>query len=345
MRSLREIGTNQVSDRLREYPTRAIGNKPIFVDCFNLIQYLSKTPPALGYAGAVSDRTGPVSGGYFEDSGGRDREGRVPVKIDQKKLRELIAREIAAPSPDELRREENVFFVGGNLPQRPTLETLFESHYQCNAALFHLTFGDIDSFHVGETLARTIKKNFNTHLVGRLDFPAPSHLIERAYAAGVDILDIPLARFDGAPSAEERAIREQLRAIDCARSVFPRWSVVSTLTAGEAPSCSTMAGIDALLAMEVVPLLTLSGSGPHRAAEELSEVFAHLAGGWRRKKAAIKPLLPLIHLSTPFVQSAPRGGVRGFIDSIDERRLLATSDLRRILRVKEVEESFTSAGL
>jgi len=267
------------------------------------------------------------------------------MKIDQKKLRELIARELPSLSPDNLRREENVFFVGGNLPERQTLETLFESHYQCNAALFHLTFGDIDSFNNGETLARMIKKNFNAYVVGRLDYPAPSHLIERAYAAGVDILDIPLTVFDRSGYNGRYAMDEQLRAIDCARSVFPRWSVVSTLVAGEEPSCSTVAGIDALLALEVVPLVTLSGRSADHASEEVSGIFAHLHAGWRGKKAVIKPLLPLIYLTTPFVPTSPRVGVRRFIDIIDDRRLLATSDLRRILRVKEVEESFESAGL
>lgn len=268
------------------------------------------------------------------------------MKIDQKKLRDLIARELPAPSPDELRREQNVFFVGGNLPEQPTLETLFDSHYQCNAALFHLTFGDIDSFQNGERLARTIKKNFHAHVVGRFDYAPPSHLIERAYAAGVDILDIPLRVFDRAHSREgQQAMEEQLRAIDCARSVFPRWSVVSTLMAGEEPAASTLAGIDALLAVEVLPLVSLSSDAIHDKLEQLCQIFTHLHSGWRGKKAVIKPLLPLIYLTTPFVPASPRTGVRGFIDSIDERRLLATSDLRRILRVKEVEESFTSAGL
>ena len=268
------------------------------------------------------------------------------MKVELKKLRELIAREFPSPSPDELRREDNVFFVGGNLPERQTLETLFESHYQCNAALFHLTFGDINNFHKGEMLARVIKKNFNVHLVGRFDYAAPAHLIERAYAAGVDILDIPLTVFDVALSKERGyAMNERLQSIDSARSVFPRWSVVSTLVAGEEPSCSTVAGIDALLAREVLPLVTLSSRAAHYPAQEISEIFSHLHTGWRRKKATIKPLLPLVYLCAPLVPVASRGMVRGFIDIIDDRRLLAASDLRRILRVKEVAESFESAGL
>lgn len=268
------------------------------------------------------------------------------MKIDQHKLQELIVRKALPFSPDELRREENVFFVGGNLPERPTLETLFESHCQSNATLFHLTFGDVESFHNAEALARMIKKNFNVHLVGRLDYAAPAHLIERAYAAGVDILDIPLAGSDPDRSGEGGFTRkERFHALDRARAVFPRWSVVSTLTAGDVPPDLTLAGIDELLALEVIPLVTLSGRAAPGCAEDAHRVFAHLNTGWRRGKAVIKPLLPLIYHCTPLVPASSRGVVRGLIDIIDGRRLLATSDLRRILRVKEVQESYESSGL
>ncbi len=268
------------------------------------------------------------------------------MKINQKMLRELITRGVPLPSPGELRREANVFFVGGNLPERETLETLFESHCQAPAELFHLTFGDINSFHAGEALARVIKKNFNAHLVGRLDYPAPTCLIERAYAAGVDILDIPLTVFDRALSRERGlAMEERLCTLESARAVFPKWGVAATLVAGEEPSCSTVAGIDALLAAGVVPLVTVSGRAALYPAEETAAIFTHLAGGWRKHKVTMMPLLPLVHLTTPLVDAKPRGLLRGFIDRIHDRQLLATSDLRRSLRVRQVEESFESAGL
>jgi hypothetical protein len=260
------------------------------------------------------------------------------MKIDHQKMHDLMGRESTSLSPDELRREANVFFVGGNLPERQTLETIFESHYQSNAALFHLTFGDVDSFQNGEILAKMIKKNFNVHLVGRLNFAAPYHLIERAYAAGIDILDIPLTS-DHVESGERR------RALDCARTVFPRWSVVSTLEAGDEPADATLAQIDALLAAEVVPLVTLTDRATALSADAISKIFHHLTLSWRKHKAVIKPLTPLIYLCTPLVQSVPRGVLHGFISAIDDRRLLATSDLRRVLRVKEAEQSYASSGL
>jgi hypothetical protein len=266
--------------------------------------------------------------------------------IDQSKLRQLIAQDAPPASADGLRREENIFFVGGNLPVKDTLETLFDSHCQVPAELFHLTFGDLNNFHRGEALARVIKKNFNTHLVGRLDYPAPPYIIERAYAAGVDILDIPLPVFDRALSRERGlAMEERLRSLESARTVFPRWSVVSTLVAGEESPCSTVAGIDALLSAGIIPLVTVSGRASHYPAEEIAAVFAHLDAGWRKHKATVKPLLPLLYLTTPLVPLSRRGVLRGFIDKIHDRQLLATSDLRRSLRVRQVEESFESAAL
>ncbi|MBJ6751112.1 hypothetical protein [Geomonas anaerohicana] len=267
------------------------------------------------------------------------------MKIDQGKIRELVGRP-APYSPDQLRREANVFYVGGDLPERQTIETLYDSHYQSNAALFHLTFGDEERFAQAENLARLIKKNFNAYLVGRVDFCASQKAVERAYAAGVDILDIPLHAYDHARSRESGwHFEERLHSLDYARAVFPRWSVVSSLDAGCEPPGATVAGIDALLERDIVPLVQVTSAAAALPTEQLTRVFQHLQRGWQQKRALIKPLLPLIFLLTPLVPAAPKGILRGFIDSIEDRRLLAGSDLRRLLRVKEVAESYESSGL
>ncbi len=267
------------------------------------------------------------------------------MRIDEKKIRELAAR--TSPfSPDELRREENVFFIGGNLPERQTIETLYESHYQSNAALFHLTFGERDRFGNGENLARLIKKNFNARLTGRLDFAATPQMIDRAYAAGIDILDIPLRADRRAHAAGEGGKHEERgKALAYARTIFPKWSVVSTLAAAQESPAAIKAGIDALLEAGIVPLVELSGDAAGGAEKELTQLFGYLQSAWQKKKVLVKPLLPLIYLTTPLAPAASKGILRGFIDSVEDRRLLATSDLRRLLRVKEVAESFESSGL
>jgi hypothetical protein len=267
--------------------------------------------------------------------------------VDQQKLRSLTTRPEQPAAAAELRREENVFFLGGGLlPARETLETLFDSYCQAPADLFHLTFTDLNHFHQGEELARQIKKNFSARLLGRLDFPAPPFVIERAYAAGVDIVDIPLRVFDQG-LAKERGIdrEERLHSIHYARTVFPKWSVAATLLVGEEPSCSAVSGIDFLLGAGIVPLAEVSPRAAHYPAEEIGAIFAHLAAGWKKHRVMVKPLLPLLNLTTPLVATRPRGLLRGFIDKVYDRQLLATSDLRRSLRVKQVEESFESAGL
>ena len=261
-------------------------------------------------------------------------------------MRELIAVPLKPIASDELRREGKVFFVGGSLPGKETLEAIFDSHCRAPAALFCLSFSDINSFHLGEKLAGMIKKNFCAHLLGRLDYPAPSYIIERAYAAGVDILDIPLHVFDQALSGERQLEKEKrLQALNNALPVFPRWAVVSTLKAGEEPSCSTICGIDSLLAAGIAPLVEISARAARYPAEEISAVFEYLAIEWRKHRVIIKPLLPLVNLATPLTFPKPRGVLKGLIEKIQDRKLLATGDLRRSLRVRQVEESFKSSGL
>ncbi|HEY6006893.1 MAG TPA: hypothetical protein VIU40_01115, partial [Geobacteraceae bacterium] len=174
----------------------------------------------------------------------------------------------------------------------------------------------------------------------------PVSILERAYAAGIDIIDIPLAVFDEALSRDRGLAREErVAALARARTIFPRWSVTSTLMAGEEPSCATIAGIDFLLGQGIVPLLEVSPRADHCPVEEVDAVFTHLAKEWRRHRVVITHLIPLLHATTPLVPEKPKGRVRVFIERVYDRQLLATSDLRRSLRVRQVEESFESAGL
>jgi hypothetical protein len=268
------------------------------------------------------------------------------MNIDQNKLSELAARPRQSAAAHELRRDGSIFFVGGELPVNETLETMFESYCTESTELFYLFFGELGTFHHGEELARQIKKNFNVRLMGRLGYPAPVSVLERAYAAGVDILDIPLD-FSELPSHKAEMLEKTAiyQALLAARSVFPSWSVASTLPAGEGMPEAVINGIDLLLKDGIMPLVAVSGAGAAEHADGIAAIFNHLASGWKRYEVPVKPFLPLISYMTPLIPKKQAGIFRGLIDKFQDRRQLAASDLRRHLRVRHYEDSLDSAGL
>ena len=266
--------------------------------------------------------------------------------VNRQKLHELLHHPFGRPGAGELRREGNIFFIGGDLDPQETLATVFESHCQQPAELMFITFGGVDTFHRGEEHARLLKKNFHVHLMARFDYPAPLHLLERAYAAGIDLVDIPLSVFDSGLS-RERGLRkdERLASLECAKAIFPTWGVSSTLTVGEEACCSTVSAVDTLLRIGIIPLPEVSPRAERYPRAEIEEVFLHLAEGLKKRKVVTKPILPLFSVTTPLSPARPGGMLKGFINRLQGHRLIAASDLRRSLRVKQVEESYESSSL
>lgn len=268
------------------------------------------------------------------------------MNIDRNKLSDLAARPNQPATAHELRRDGSVFFVGGNLPINETLVTMFDSFCTESTDLFYLTFGDTGGFNQGVEMARQIKKNFHVRLMGRLDYAPSLSLLERTYAAGVDILDIPVM-------ADERSLfhwegleeTANYKALLAARSIFPRWGVASSLPVGDGSRDSVVKFIDVLLRDGIVPLVSLAGRGAAVPQWDLDAIFKHLAAGWERYDVPVKQYLPWISLMTPLTAREQGGVFRSLIDKFQDRRLLAASDLRRHLRVKQAEDSMDSAAL
>lgn len=271
---------------------------------------------------------------------------RPEMTVDQQKLRKISTQPPRTFIAGALRREGNAFFIDGGLPAPSSLDALFESHCQSPADLFCITFTTIDVFSSGEELARLVKKNFSAHVLGRFEFLPSLSIIERAYAAGVDIIDIPLGICAPEVAREPGLVGEDLLpSMVCAQTIFPRWSVASTLVVGDEPLASIRAGIDYLLSNGILPLIQLSEDGGDHTITEISAVFEHLWRGWCSHRATIKPLQSLINLTTPFAPLKSKGLLRGIFDKVHDKKLLAASDLRRSLRVRQIEQSFESAGL
>ncbi|MBI5484340.1 MAG: hypothetical protein HY888_07760 [Deltaproteobacteria bacterium] len=270
----------------------------------------------------------------------------MALTVDRQKISALISSPVSSGTADVLRRQGNVFFVGGNLPVYETLETMFESYCMESTGLFHLTFGDSGNLQRGLEMARLIKKNFSVRLMGRLDYPVPAETVEQIYAAGVDILDIPLPVCSSASDStliSDHTARQAT--LDAARLVFPGWSVVASLEADQMATGATMAVIDSLLAKGIMPLVSFSGNTALKEPDDAAAVFSHLASGWKKHHVPVKTLLPLITLITPLVPREEPGLVRGFIDRIRDRHQLASSDLQRRLRVGQAADSLDSAEL
>ncbi len=270
----------------------------------------------------------------------------MAMTVDRHKVHSLMNSPLLTGAADVLRRQGTVFFVGGNLPMYETLETMFESHCMESTGLFYLTFGNSSTLQDSLEMARMIKKNFHVRLMGRLDSPASAEILERIYAAGVDILDIPL-RARNAVSTEESEPDQDARlaTLNAARSIFSRWSVVSSLVAGQESADTTIATIDTLLENGIIPLVSLSEQAAGQEPEYAVTIFSHVAAEWKRRQVPIKTLLPLISLTTPLTSREQPGFVRGFIDKIRDRQQLASSDLQRHLRIGHAQDSLDSAGL
>lgn len=234
--------------------------------------------------------------------------------------------------------------MGGTLPVRETLETMFESDCAASTDIFVVTMGGHESFRHGLEMVKLIKKNFSTRLMVRLDYPVQEQLCGQIYAAGADMADIAGAVPEGKRPghADDDSQWAFCRA---ARSAFPRWSVASTLTIDGHSSKQQMRLADDLLQMGIVPLPRLRWDGTAETEKEGCAVLNYLVKAWRQHKVPIKPFTPLIGIASPLVQAEKPGALRTLFDRLHDRRQLAASDLLRHLRVSPPTDSLDSAEL
>ena len=206
-----------------------------------------------------------------------------------------------------------------------------------------------------------VRRHFDTLIAAQVHPPRTPGWVDQTYALGVDALSYNLEIFD--PDVLSRHCigraryigRERyLEALAHAAKVFPSGTVWTDLVLGLEPADSTIAGIDALVEMGVVPVATiLRGEYPVPAAAEVVPVLAHLYRtvrhrginmGWVRDLAlGITPLE-----ARHFAGDAARLAVT--VQQLTRSRLgaLAARGLarfRRRLRVRKVSESFDAAHL
>lgn len=252
------------------------------------------------------------------------------------------------------------------------VETVGAAFAEGAVELVYLHIGSIDSADAGvaflEPYVHAIKKHFDTFVAVQLRPPADNHWIDRTYAMGVDALSYSVEIHDPAVLQQYCADRPQpvergryYDALRYAASIFPSGTVWSDLIVGLEPPASTIAGIDALVGMGVLPVLSLPRpleDTPLRgqrlpATEEVAPVFAHLFDAVRQAKINMNWVRDLSSVVTPLEARffSPEGAAamgvsgqfyRSRLGSLAARNL---SRMRRRLRVRKVSDSFDSSQL
>ena len=205
-------------------------------------------------------------------------------------------------------------------------------------------------------LVEAIKKRFNT-FVALKGFPPLDHsTIDLIYASGFDIIDFPLGGFSGTIKSKKMMTTKQVHsALAYAAGIFPLGTVWTDLVLGQGSHLRYKEEIDRLTDLGTIPLIFLQRGGVEKPDryQELLELAEHMDKAIQRNRLPLKWLYPTCRFLSPL-------DTRFFTEDPLQARLAVTpvyrsglgkkasagfAALRRKLRIRNVSDSFESAGL
>jgi len=200
--------------------------------------------------------------------------------------------------------------------------------------------------HAMVPVMKQIKKSFRTFVALRGFLPDDLTTIDHMYAAGVDIM---VFAFTGQDRAKE------MRALEYSTGVFTHGSVFTEVAFNTQNPDAAKEQITVLAEKGVLPLLVLPEDGvPDPAAyERLDGVVRHLAATARQNKLNLKWLYPSARmvspLDAPFFTEPPETAKLAmrpvYKSGLGKTASEGFAALRRKLRVKNISDSYESAGL
>ena len=205
-------------------------------------------------------------------------------------------------------------------------------------------------------LVEAIKKRFNTFVALKGFPPLNQSTIDQIYASGFDIIDFPLGGFSGSNKSKKIMTIQQVHsALEYATGIFQPGTVWTDLVLGSRTGPQYKEEIDRLTDMGVIPLIFLPRDGVENLDryQELVELAEHLDKAIQRNRIPLKWLYPtcrfLSPLDTRFFTEDPLQA-RLAVTPVYRSRLGKTASvgfaaLRRKLRIRNVSDSFESAGL
>lgn len=258
------------------------------------------------------------------------------------------------------------------VPVADVIETIRTAFAEGAVEFVYLHIGYLEGDDAGveflEPYVEAIKKHFDTLIAVQLQPPQSNRWVDRTYAMGVDALcysiqihDPDLLRTYCSGRAGVVGRDRYYDALGYAATIFPSGTVWSDLIVGLEPPESTIAGIDLLVRMGVLPVLSLFRpledtqlrDHPMPNTADVEPVFGHLFNAVRHARINMNWVRDLSFAITPlearfFAGDEARSSVaansfyRSRLGGLAARSL---SRLRRRLRVRKVSDSFDSSNL
>lgn len=205
-------------------------------------------------------------------------------------------------------------------------------------------------------LVQNIKKNFRTFVALRGFPPDDLGVIDSFYAAGVDLITFPLERY-GEDGTAQPALpaKHGAKALEYAAGVFGPGTVSTELALDRNHPLPLLEKITALSKQGVVPLIRIPERGLHGAGDlqEVRRVADHLQKTARQEKLNLKWLYPagcwISPLDASFYTGKPETARLAqtpvYHSALGKTASEGFAALRRKLRIKNVSDSYESAGL
>jgi len=203
-------------------------------------------------------------------------------------------------------------------------------------------------------LVQSIKKNFRTFVALRGFPPDDLGVIDSFYAAGVDLIAFPLEQYDQDGLLQPAVSPKQgNKGLEYAADVFGPGTVVTELALDCKHPQPLLEKITALSKQGILPLIKIPKQGLHLKEElqEVQRVAKHLHQTAQKERLNLKWLYPAGEWISPldatfYTNKTARLAQRPVYQStLGKTASEGFAALRRKLRVKNISDSYESAGL
>lgn len=206
-------------------------------------------------------------------------------------------------------------------------------------------------------VVEAIKTKFKTFVALKGFPPQDKRTIDLIYAAGFDLLNFPLGGFAGADDAQGEILSSHQvhEALEYAVGIFSQGAVWTELVLGPEPLDIVKKKIDHLTGKGIVPQLKLVATSMVTGKDywRVKEIVRYLQEAAGRDRLTLKWLYPncrcVSPLDTQYFTDDPKSARLAvkpvYRSRLGKKAFEGFAALRRKLRIKDVSDSYESAGL